>query len=241
MNRLFVFGDSWAFNYFKKEKNPLRPDLLPNCGKNDVKSFVKSFDYYGHWTDYISNYYDVFNYAETGCSIESVIYQFGYLEEYVYGDRIVVIFPNNERFNWILNNQKSSLNINSPWLSQMNDNEKNIAIRQLYNRRNAWNNLNVRNDEKQFLNKIPTFFKKYNPVLLTWDIEIANKISNVKMFEEELEDITIFSESNGKYIDYHLGLKGNYKLFKFISKQLNIDISEIDNNFILKTSIKSFI
>ena len=211
MDRLFVFGDSWAFNYFSKNVNPLRSDLLPNCGKSDIKTFVQSFDYYGHWTDYISNYYDVLNYAETGASIENIIYQFGYLDEYRIGDRIVIIFPTNERLNWIHNNEKNSLNIHSPWLNHMPDIIKNIIVNQLYNRKIAWNDLKIIDDEKQFINKIPQFFKQYNPVLISWNNTISDNSNNVFKIEVEGPKYSISYESGGKYNDPHLGINGNYK------------------------------
>ena len=42
----------------------------------------------------------------------------------------------------------------------------------------------------------------------------------------------IFKESNGKYKDAHLGINGNFILYKFIAKELGLSIDDMQQKMI---------
>lgn len=219
MKRLFVLGDSWAFNYFSKEVKD-RPDQGPNLNNYEVLQFVKNFNHYGHWCDLIGDYYDTYNYSEHGCCNEDIIHQLGFIPDYIEGDRIVIIFTNPARYQWIVNNKKVALTLGSPWQELMSPKEKEIVDIQLVSRDDFWFNTTLRNNEKQFINKIPQIFQKFNPLMLTWYEPLSQSIENVKYIPLDENYTSINQESGNKYGDYHLGLNGNYELFTFILKEL---------------------
>ena len=232
MDRLFVFGDSWAFNYFAKEINPYRPEQRPGFGKKDVIDFVNSFNNFGHWTDYMAQFYEVINYAEGGISIDDIIHQFGYLNEFKDGDRMLIIFPNPERLQWFYNNYRGIANANAPWLNDIPKTDRKLLLEQLVARHEAWYEQGLRNNEIRLLNKLPLFFKKYNPVLLSWDSELVATTTSLTLIpvHSSTNYKTIWDESGGKYVDDHMGIRGNWEVFKFIGNELEIDTSKIKFN-----------
>ena len=230
MSRLFVFGDSWAFNYFAKEQIH-RPELKPNFGQSDVMSFAKSLNYIGHWTDYLQNDYDIYNYGEGGCTIEDVIHQLGYLDEYKEGDRIVIIFPNPERFMWIVkrgnNRIRLSANPHSPWFKYLDENDRLLLNNQIVDRNIGWYDTTIMENEKRFISKIPITYSKYKPLLYTWVDELSDNMSCIKPIING-GWIPITTESGNIYIDGHPGIKTNYDIFCNIGRDLGLDIEKVE-------------
>lgn len=225
MRRLFVLGDSWAFNYFSKDVKH-RPDQQPNLSSYEVLQFVRDFDFYGHWCDLIGDYFDVHNFSEHGCSNEDIVHQLGFIPEYIEGDRIVIIFTNPARYQWIVNNKKIALTLGSPWQTFMSSTEKEIVNNQLILRDDLWFNTKQRNNEKLFINKIPTIFKDFNPIMLTWYELLGDTVENIKNIPLNEKYTSINYESGNKYNDYHLGLNGNFELFTFIMNELGEEIND---------------
>jgi hypothetical protein len=236
MNRLFVFGDSWAFNYFSKESID-RPELGPHLDCMAVAAFAKEFNYFGHWTDYLKDDYNVYNFAEGGCCNEDIIYQLNYLPEYKDGDRIIIIFTEPARFQWMVDGIRRTLLSSLYWKKNLTDLEQQIYDNQLVLRNELWTETNQRKNEKQFINKIPQFFKQYNPILISWNSTISD--ASDKVFRIPFDGIrnSITYESGGKYIDAHLGINGNYILYKFIGKKLGIKINTDFNKMLSKKII----
>ena len=94
--RLFVFGDSWSFNYFSKNHKKYKPHFGSEC----IKKYASLHNYFGHWTDHMENFYDVYSYGFGAASNEQIIYQLGNLPDYKNGDRMLIIFSSPERFTW---------------------------------------------------------------------------------------------------------------------------------------------
>ena len=233
MDRLFVFGDSWAFNYFAKESK-FRKEQLPHLNSNYIEGFAKEYDYYGHWTDYLKQFYQVYNYAEGGCCNEDIIHQLGYLPEYQEGDRIVIIFTSPSRFQWMVDGKRKTLINGNYWKSKLSEIEKDIYDNQLISRTDLWMDTSERDNEKNFIKKIPIFFKQYEPILTSWSSDVTETIGSVIQIASDVKYTTISTESNNKYKDGHLGVNGNFVLYKFMAKQLGLLIDDSQQKTIIK-------
>lgn len=231
-NRLFVFGDSWATNYFSKTNDLV--NCKPFFNTKEVESYANYYNYFGHWIDHMKNFYDVFSYAMGGVSNEQIIYQVGNLPEYKEGDRIIIMFTGVERYVWIHDNFKYTFCMGSLMPEKIIDkNCLDLFEKQYVKRYEYWMDDSINNDEKKFLNMFPKFFKQYNPIVVTWRHELASKVSSIELIRfDELNLTSIEEETKGVYTDKHLGVGGNYELFKFFAKKLNLDLSNY--NFVVK-------
>lgn len=230
-DRLFVFGDSWACNYFSKE-NKLLSNTKPFLGSYVVEQFVKKYNYFGHWIDHMESFYDVYSYAVGSASNEQIIHQIGNLPEYQSGDRIIMMFAPPSRFKWVNNKKIYGLNPQgNPVLLKMLPLELiNLIETQYVERTDLWMDTSIQKDEQKFLNLIPVLLKKYNPILITWNSDLAEYVDSIEMIDLNENYTNIKDESFGTYVDGHLGVFGNYELFKFISNKLKINISDYSYN-----------
>lgn len=224
--RLFVFGDSWANNYFS-ETNKCLPKTKPFLGLNQVESYVKYHDYFGHWIDHMENFFDVYSYGLGGVSNEQIIWQTSNLPEYNEQDKIIIIFTGVERFTWVSNKVRYTMAVGSMVPERIiNRSCINIFKQQYIEKLEYWMDDTINNDEKKFLNMFPSFFKKYEPIVVTWRGELAEKVKSIEFIDyDNYKFTTITEESDGAYKDGHLGVSGNYELFKYFAKKLNLDIS----------------
>ncbi len=224
--RLFIFGDSWANNYFSKTNSLIK--CKPFLGLEGVESFVKYHNYFGHWIDHISYYYDVYSYGVGAATNEQIIFQLGNLPDYQLGDRIVIIFTSPQRFNWIDDKKKYSFISDGTYLKKLfgwDDKTVKFIEGQFVERNKWWFDDNVNKDEINFINNIPNIYKNWNPIMITWTSDLSDKVKTVDLinFNEKFTNIT--EETDNNIIDSHLGVFGNFELFKYISKKLNIDVS----------------
>jgi len=219
--KLFVFGDSWSNNYFSKT-NPLLPHVKPFLGSGAVESFVRGYGYSGHWIDHMSNFFDVYSYGIGAASIDQIILQLGNLRKYEYrdGDRMVIIFSGPDRFNWVHDNVKYGVTIGGAIFDRDMVETKTLK-NQLIKRSVWWETESIEKDERNFIEFIPTLFMKWKPVMVTWYRDL-----NIDVVEYMGKGYpTIAQETKRKYVDRHLGVFGNFKLFQFISNKLGLDIS----------------
>ncbi len=224
-NRLFVFGDSWAINYFSKTNDLV--DCKPFFNTKEVESYVSHYNYFGHWIDHMKNFYDVYSYAMGGVSNEQIIYQLGNLPEYHEGDRMIIMFTGVERYVWIHNKFKYTFCLGSLMPDKIID-EKYVDYfkKQYVERYEYWMDDSISNDEKKFLNMFPKLFKQYQPIVVTWRPELAQKVDSIELIRVDKLNLTsIEEETKGVYKDRHLGVRGNYELFKFLCEKLKLDIS----------------
>ena len=131
-NRLFVFGDSWCFNYFTKKPNEFYPGTKTFFGLNHVESYVNYYDYFGHWIDYMETFFEVVSYGLGGVSNEQIIWQLSNLPEYTEGDRIIIIFTGAERYTWTHGNRRYTFAGGSPLLEMALDKKYLDLFRQQY-------------------------------------------------------------------------------------------------------------
>lgn len=230
-NRLFVFGDSWATNYFSKTNELV--NCKPFFNTKEIESYVANYNYFGHWIDHMKNFYDVYSYAMGGVSNEQIIYQTGNLPEFKEGDRIIIMFTGVERYVWIYNKLKYTFCVGSLIPDKIIDEKYVDYFKKQYTERyEYWMDDSINNDERKFLNMFPNLLKKYEPIVVTWRPELAQKVDSIELIRiDELNLTSIEEETNGVYKDRHLGVRGNYELFKFFSNKLNVDISSYNFTF----------
>ena len=223
--RLFVFGDSWSFNYFSDEPSIL--NTLPYFGDEIVKGYAKVNNNFGHWIDHMNNFYNVISYGVAAASNEQILYQIGNLNKYSYtnGDRVIVIFTTPERFNVVKDKKIYNL-ASSGTLYKLLYRDKLIAgffENQFIERYERWTNPYIEKDEKLLIHLLYTLLNQWNPIFYTWSGLLDVDVVTYKPINPH--KYSIKAESSGVYDDWHLGVKGNYKLFKLFAKWLNIDIS----------------
>lgn len=228
--RLFVFGDSWAFNYFSKESMinstlniPNWP--VPHFGSECIKGYSIKYNYFGHWIDHMEFFYDVYSYAIPASPNEQIIYQIGNLPKYKDGDRIIVIFAPPERFTWVRDNRVKGLVPHAEYFETIFKKEfADIIKNQFIDRYDVWVKDEETNEQK-FLKLLPLFLSNYKPIFTSWYKPTSDKLDFIKYINHDKFE-TINDETNGKCRDYHLGVRGNYKLFKFFAKELGLDVKD---------------
>jgi hypothetical protein len=229
--RLFVFGDSYAFNYFSNQKPKYRPELekykFLSCKPAEI--FVKRYECVGHWTDYIENHFDVINYAEPGCSNEDIIHQLGFLPEYSEGDRMVIVFSNVGRYTWFMSDfERHAITNGSSWQLRNEKKITDFADEQIVLRDYAWDETSERENEKLFYEKLSIIYKNFNPIKVTWDDLMSKHVQSILLIPYKTENWTsIRQESNGTLNDGHLGFVGNYKFYVWIADLLNVEKEKI--------------
>jgi hypothetical protein len=206
-----------------------------------VESYVSHYDYFGHWIDHMKNFYDVYSYAMGGVSNEQIIHQVGNLPQYSEGDRMIIIFTGVERYVWVHNKFKYTFCAGSLVPDMLIDeNSLQLFKKQYIEKYEYWMDDTINNDEKKFLNMFPSFFSQYDPIIVTWRPELTNKVKTIELIRVDKLNLTsIEEETKGVYRDRHLGVDGNYKLFKFFAQKLNLDISNY--NFVVKKFNKELI
>jgi len=222
--RLFVFGDSIATNYFSTSPEVVKDTNL-HLGSKDVYEYAKEHNFYGHWLDLFGEHYEVTSYARGGVSIEETIYQLGDLPQYKKGDRMIIIITTAERYRWFYNDTTQDFVSGTPDIDKLysSDIERELLKDQFVERTIAWEGDKQRMNEKKFLNNLPIIFKEYKPVIASWNIKMCEKLSNVSLFDIISNPLytSITQESNGRYNDWHMGVKGNQHLYEFFKDKLN--------------------
>lgn len=183
-----------------------------------------------HWTDYLSNHYNVIKLGRFGSDNNSIIFQTGRIGDYKKGDRILIVFSMPGRLPERYYGERVS-HINNKWLNWEWFKNKSFAKQLMDLRlREVENWLDgKRNDEILFLKKIKKFFKEYNPIFVTWNDDFYKMTSDFV----ELIKVSSLSEEGGDINDWHPGWKGCYDFYKRIYEllQCNEPIVEfIPNN-----------
>jgi len=229
-DRLFVFGDSWAYNYFSdKDKTNLNYKL--HFGSECIKKYASLHNYFGHWIDHMENFYDVYSYGFGAASNEQIIYQLGNLPDYKDGDRMLIIFSSPERFIWYESNKEKTI-VSSALIENILTMEtipnicKEFLQKQLVHRSDMWYNSEKRLNEKKFINRLPVVYSKWSPLIVSWVTETSDMVDSIIPTPDIQSFSTIYDETNGLCKDFHLGIRGNYDLFKFFAIKLNLNISD---------------
>jgi len=229
--RLFVFGDSFAFNYFSNKENLI--NVAPHFGNGAVKAYVEYYNYFGHWIDHLQNFYDVYSFGQGAASNEQIIFQLGSLHDFEYtpGDRVIVIFSTPERLTVVLRKIKYNLAPSGLLYKSLFSNPDIISFieNQYLERSKRWEDTSILKEEKKFITFLKTLLEKWNPIFFTWTPTL--NIESVELIPFPPFDFSIYKESSGYCDDWHLGVEGNYKLFKVFAEILNIDIPQYSFSF----------
>ena len=93
-------------------------------------------------------------------------------------------------------------------------------------RRLAWEDTKLENNQKKFISILPSFLNQWNPIITSWFKPTSDMVECIEYIPLDSQFTSISDESGGVCEDGHLGIFGNYELFKFFSKKLNLDISK---------------
>jgi hypothetical protein len=178
-----------------------------------------------HWTDYLSNHYNVIKLGKFGSDNHSIIYQTGNIPNYIDGDRLIIVFSAPGRFprryfgkRDINHNVKS---LNWEWYTDKLFAKKLLDLRILETQN--WLE-GERDSEILFIKKLKSFYKEYKPIFVTWNDDFYEK---TKEFVELIK-VTSISDEGGDPIDWHPGSKGCYDFYLKLHKFLNIEESIIE-------------
>ena len=64
--------------------------------------------------------------------------------------------------------------------------------------------------------------------MITWTSDLSDVVTEVSLIEFNDNFTNIKEETDGVLEDYHLGVFGNYELFKYISNKFGLDTSDIN-------------
>lgn len=193
----------------------MKPNIFV-CGDSFVDWHLPEI----HWTDYLSNHYNVIKLGKYGSDNHSIIYQTGQIPEYQNGDRLLIVFTAPGRFpRRYFGERETNHNIkylNWEWYKDKSFAKKLLDIR--ITETEHWLN-GERNNEIYFLKKLKEFYKQYQPIFLTWNSDFYKMTSDFV----ELIQVTSIADEGGDKIDWHPGLKGCYEFYKKIHKLLNLN------------------
>jgi hypothetical protein len=178
-----------------------------------------------HWVDYLSNHYNVIKLGKFGSDNTSILYQTGNIPNYVDGDRLIIVFTAPGRFPRRYFGQRDT-NHNIKYLNWEWYRDKSFAKKLLELRvteTESWL-ADERSDEILFIKKLKCFYKKYQPIFVTWNDDFYEK---TKEFVELIQ-VTSIADEGGDEMDWHPGWKGCYDFYTKIHKLLNVDDPIVD-------------
>ncbi len=223
--RLFVFGDSFAFNYFSNKDNLI--NVVPHFGNGAVKAYAEHYNYFGHWIDHLENFYEIYSYGQGAASNEQIIFQLGNLANFDFslGDRIIIIFSTPERLTVVHKKIKYNLAPSGILYKSLFTNPDVISFieNQYLERSKRWEDADIDKEEKKFITFLKGLLSKWDPIFFTWTP--ALNIESVDCIPFTPFNFSIYTESSGYCDDWHLGVEGNFKLFKVFADKLNLDVS----------------
>lgn len=215
--RLYVLGDSFAANLFKKPW--IKEDSV-------IYEFKKYFEEKNKtnvmwWTDYIEMWsdYEIHNFGYGGCSSEDIILQFSNIDDYHDGDRIVVHLTSPLRFK--LHHNVNVITVNPDYLEHIKLPMEKIEflVDILEGRKKTWFS---EEGEKQrnFISYLYKIHHKFKPIIFSLFAENLITMTNKNYFTNVAELITpecfLNVESGFKFNDGHFGYLGNLRVALFI-------------------------
>ena len=173
-----------------------------------------------HWTDYLSNHYNIIKLGKFGSDNNSILYQTGNIPNYVEGDRLVIVFTAPGRFPRRYFGERDINHtlkyLNWEWYSDKSFAKKLLELR--IKETENWHN-GDRDSEILFIKKLKYFYKKYEPIFVTWNDDFYEK---TKEFVELIK-VTSIADEGGEVIDWHPGTRGCYDFYLKLHKFLNVD------------------
>ena len=175
-----------------------------------------------HWSEYLAEDYDIYNYGVYGASNESIIYQLGNLPEFRSGDRIVVVFTDPNRMRkmsetYLDRGINRRRDIDYVWSTQPSDIDEKVLHNLLVSRADSWMD-GKRDDEVKFLSVLNKLLVQYKPVFTSWSAAFE-EVGCVSFID--VRDYSIWIETNGKIKDAHMSAQGNLKYYKEVKNLLD--------------------
>lgn len=174
-----------------------------------------------HWTYYLSNHYEVIKLGKFGADNYSIIFQLGLLDDYIEGDRIVIMFTDAGRLPRRYYGERKEQYLNIPYKSPRFYKDSKFAEKLDYTRSvegDNWVN-GVRENEIKFLKKLQTWLDKYKPIYLTWSEKFHQSTAD---FVTLIQVTSNADEKVGEEYDFHPGPIGCYELYKTTHSLLEI-------------------
>jgi hypothetical protein len=217
--RVFIIGDSFSDNLFKKDylklygpesQNSKICKYINTLKLNNIESPLWFTDWLEMWG------YEVHNFGTSGCSNEDIIYQFANIDEFKEGDKLIVNLTHPSRYNWYKEN--GDVRFVHPNGGGV-DNKGDVLIHQeqVVYRDISYNEGYLKEKFLPFIDYLMGLHKNYKPILWTPFIDLNKKLKNSNFYwAYGLSDLpnsqlnTIFKESNGFINDGHFGRYGNY-------------------------------
>jgi hypothetical protein len=223
-NKLYVLGDSFAANLFKK------PFLKEGT---EIFNFVNDFTNTHKtdvlwWTEYIEKWtnYKVVNLGYGGCTNEDIILQLGEVSPYVKGDRMIILWSHHARFKLYMDNLIYHANPHYIDKLKINETNKEFLINMFETRDYTW----YREDGEKFRNLLNYLYeinKDFKPIfssIFPENILTMKKEPYFFNISEMLRpDSFINTESDGKYKDGHWGYVGNFRVALIMLSKLFYD------------------
>jgi len=198
--------------------------MMPNlyvCGD----SFVDWDKPDTHWIDYLSNHYNIIKLGRYGSDNHSILYQMGLINDYLNGDRVVVVFTAPGRFPRRYFGERE-INQDVKYITWEWYKDKNFAKKLMELRvkeTESWLN-GERNSEIEFLKKVKVFYGDFKPVFVTWNEDFYKKTYDFV----DLIKVTSISDEGGEENDWHPGWKGCYEFYQKIYNLLEIKDTMVD-------------
>jgi hypothetical protein len=230
--RVFIIGDSFSDNLFKKDylklygpksQNSEICKYINTLKLNNIESPLWFTDWLGLWG------YEVHNFGTGGCSNEDIIYQFSKIDEFKEGDKLIVNLTHISRYNWYVNNgDVRFVHANGGGI----DNTKDVDIHQeqVVYRDISYNEGYLKEKFLPFIDYLMGLHKNYKPILWTPFFDLNEKLKNSNFhWVAGLKDLpnfklnTINRESNGFINDGHFGRYGNYMMANIFDEIIKND------------------
>jgi hypothetical protein len=209
--RLFVLGDSFAFNLFDIEKLSKWHYLWSTYMAKHNQLYEREPR---HWTEYFENQFDIYNFSSPGQCNESIIYQLGNLPDFQEGDRLIIIFSDLGRFRRT-NVFEDALPRPVDYLINYQYDSQTAVIEEIINERFQSLATKNRDDEKLFYTWLQRNLKEYKPIFLHWpDWSEQYQLFSI---QHQLQYRTIKEETNDEINDLHPGVYSNYLMYRQIS------------------------
>lgn len=175
-----------------------------------------------HWTDYLSNHYDVFKHGKYGADNYSILFQLGNLPKYENGDRLIMYFTEPGRLPRRYYGKRKKEYINNIYMSpnfyeDTSFGEKLHILK--FDESERWIN-GEREIEIKFLKNLKKWLSCYKPIFVTWSEHFHNP---TKDFVNLIQVSSNFEEQVGDNRDFHPGPKGCYEVYKILFNLLEIN------------------
>lgn len=216
--KIYILGDSFTDNLFKKEIDKLRNNEKGESPIRDYVNVLRSQNLVDpmHFEDYLRMWgHEVINLGKGGCSNYSIYHQFTQIKEPF--DRIIINWTGMGRLEWYGKNYEVRTCTGGFPPNQKMSSLDEILAEQSFNKQ--FNKTHI-NETMDFISFFVNMFEKYKPII--WSVYVREDIKNNKGFFwdvqsdffrniiPEFKELDILAETHEKISDRHFGRYGNF-------------------------------